>query len=732
MDSLIGRKLGPYEIRARLGSGGMGAVYEGVHEVLQQVRAIKVMSAHLANHASFVSLFRREAMLAARLRHPNIVQIHDVGDHDGLHYIVMEHLTGRSLREVVRSESPLAGDRAIRLLRQLAEALDFAHSQHVSHRDVKPANVFVDDTDRATLVDFGIARAADGTHLTITSGIGTPEYMAPEAFDDEILGPDADPFLLGVGTDRYALGVVAYELLSGQVPFSGRTPQSIAFAQVNRPPPPIRARRPDLPPAVEPVLSRQLAKDPTERYPTAVAFVEALAAALRNRVSPLASPDEAPTRRPDETANGVGGSSAPLGRTPALPDRTPVPPVQVSVPPARIPAPGGSPPVVQGHRAVPAIPAPVLPEAPVPHRPGQSGRMVLVGGVLLVVALLAGGYALLPAVFSPAEPTHAPATASNVPVVDKWVTPPKPGGPTPTVLGTTQPAAGAQQAQPTPALATGVPTLPPATLAVTATLVPATPAPSPVQQLAAAEELAARGETGRAIEVLLALKASDPTVPGVDDALYRAYLLHGNTLLDAGDFDGSWAAFGKAGELRANAVEPRERQSRVILAKQYRAMEDAWDRDEDAAVAAAEDAFKIDPAYREIRSKLYALLIRKADRLTGRGDRDGAFPLLLRAQEIVPDAPEARERLRPYTPTPVPPTAVPVVQPASAPAQSKPVQPAAAPAQSAPVQSQPAAAPAQAAPAQPAPAPVQPAPAPAQPAPAPAQPAPSGGAPVRR
>src|SRR5262249_44623460 len=158
------------------------------------------------------------------------------GEQDGLHYLVMELLAGRSLRTVIQEDGPLPLDRVARLVAQLAGALDHAHRQGIAHRDVKAADAFVGPSDQVTLVDFGIARAADATHLTVTHGIGTPEYMAPEMFDEELAPPDADNHALGVGTDLYGLGVVAYELVTGKLPFVGRTPQAIAFAQVNRSP----------------------------------------------------------------------------------------------------------------------------------------------------------------------------------------------------------------------------------------------------------------------------------------------------------------------------------------------------------------------------------------------------------------------------------------------------------------------------------------------------------------
>jgi tetratricopeptide (TPR) repeat protein len=231
-----------------------------------------------------------------------------------------------------------------------------------------------------------------------------------------------------------------------------------------------------------------------------------------------------------------------------------------------------------------------------------------------------------------------------------------------------------------------------------------TPTLTAAARMAAAEDLLKRGDSAGAVELLLAIKASDPAAPGLDDALYRAYLARGQALLDGGDIDGSWAAYARAGELRPAEAAPRDGQTEVILAKNWRAMEAAWGKDDDAAIAAAEDVYRIRPDYRDVRDKLYALLIGRADRQLKDGNRDGAYQTLMHALEVKPDGPEARERLKPYTPTPTPPpTAAPVRPVQSAPAQSAPAQ--SAPAQSAPAQAAPAqAAPAQAAPAQAAPA----------------------------
>ena len=262
----------------------MGTVYGAVHRRLRQQRAVKVLPGTLAADPTFIQRFEREARLAAELRHPNIVVVHDVDDDQGTYYIAMELLEGRSLRDLIRDEAPIPVERALHLLDQLASALDFAHGRGVVHRDVKPANIFVSSThsgngppgaertDHLTLVDFGIARAADGTVLTGTGVIGTPEYMAPEMLRGEGAGGAAD---------LYALGIVAYELLAGRAPFSGTNTPAVMYAHVHTPPPPLRSIRPELPPSIEAVISRQLAKRPEARYRSAREFVGALREAAR-------------------------------------------------------------------------------------------------------------------------------------------------------------------------------------------------------------------------------------------------------------------------------------------------------------------------------------------------------------------------------------------------------------------------------------------------------------------
>jgi serine/threonine-protein kinase len=251
----------------------MGVVYHGYDPTLGRSVAVKVLAPHLVWEQQFVQRFMREARAAAQLDHPNIVTVYDVGEEGGWYYFVMQHLEGRSLSEVMLERERLPPDEALSTLRQLAAALDDAHERDVVHRDVKPANVMVDARGRVTLTDFGLVKAAQESGLTATGTVmGTPHYMSPE--QASVRGK------VGPASDRYSLAVMAYEMLCGQVPFDADSTPAILHAQVYEPPPPICPKCPNLPPAVDGVLGRALAKDPGERYSSGAAFVAALAGAL--------------------------------------------------------------------------------------------------------------------------------------------------------------------------------------------------------------------------------------------------------------------------------------------------------------------------------------------------------------------------------------------------------------------------------------------------------------------
>jgi serine/threonine protein kinase len=280
VDGLVNHKLGGYTLVERLGGGGMGTVYRARHRSLPIARAIKVLKPPLnpAWTDDAIQLFQREARLAAKLEHAHIVRVFDIDEQAGLHYIVMELLQGQSLAQLVKSTAPLPLDRALRILDQIAQALDFAHRRRIVHRDLKPANVFIGRDDHVTLLDFGLGRAIDDTSLTITSEpIGTPHYMAPETIDGRVKTAE-HAHLAGVGVDLYALGVTTYELLAGVPPFFGLSRQQVMDAHRWHEPPPLRSRRPDLSDTVAEQVTSQLAKEPSERYLLASDFVQALRA----------------------------------------------------------------------------------------------------------------------------------------------------------------------------------------------------------------------------------------------------------------------------------------------------------------------------------------------------------------------------------------------------------------------------------------------------------------------
>ena len=261
-----------YRVSSLIARGGMAAVWAAEDQVLGRMVAVKVLASHLAEDPAVAERFQREARAAASLSgHPNVVTIYDVGEHGERIFMTMERLTGGSLADVLR-RGRVDPAQAIAWLRQAARGLDAAHERGIVHRDVKPGNLLLDSRLRLVIADFGIARLEHERSVTKTGQVfGTAAYIAPE----QAAGHPATP-----ASDRYALGVVAYELLTGTVPFQADEAIAQARQHVEQPPPAPRGRAPDLPPAVDGVLLRALAKDPHERWPTASAFVDALERAL--------------------------------------------------------------------------------------------------------------------------------------------------------------------------------------------------------------------------------------------------------------------------------------------------------------------------------------------------------------------------------------------------------------------------------------------------------------------
>lgn len=273
MLDLIGQTLGQYKIVSEIGRGGMAVVYRAYQASLDRYVAIKVLLPQLGSDKILLGRFQQEALAVARLHHPNIVTVFDVGTSEGISYIVMEELVGQPLSALLERDHKLSLPRAVAIAIQIAAALDYAHAKGIVHRDIKPSNIIVGPGDHATLTDFGIAKAVEGVRLT-QSGmvVGTPEYMAPE----QSLGEPA-----AAASDIYALGIVIYEMLAGRVPFQGSNAPSILFKQVHEAPAPIRTFAPELSQSVDAVLGPALAKHPAARYRTAGELAHALAAVAR-------------------------------------------------------------------------------------------------------------------------------------------------------------------------------------------------------------------------------------------------------------------------------------------------------------------------------------------------------------------------------------------------------------------------------------------------------------------
>jgi beta-lactam-binding protein with PASTA domain/predicted Ser/Thr protein kinase len=251
---------GRYRILRKLGAGGMANVYLAEDQELGRRVAIKILNDRHANDEQFVERFRREAKNAAALSHPNIVSIYDRGEAEGTYYIAMEYLDGRSLKELIVSRGPAPVKVALEYARQILSALRFAHRHGIVHRDIKPHNVLVDGEGRVKVTDFGIARAGASQMTEAGSIVGTAQYLSPE----QARGGAVDQ-----RSDLYSLGIVLYELLTGEPPFQGETPVEIAMKHLSHAPEPPSALRPDLPRELDWIVMRALAKDPEDRYQSA-------------------------------------------------------------------------------------------------------------------------------------------------------------------------------------------------------------------------------------------------------------------------------------------------------------------------------------------------------------------------------------------------------------------------------------------------------------------------------
>ena len=368
-----GTKLGQYEVQEFIGQGAMGLVYRAYHVQLERAGAVKVLQA-LSPDPETTARFRHEAQAIAQMRHSNIVNVYDFGEFEGTPYMIVEYVPGGSLANRLNNGA-VSQATALKYLRGIAAGLDYAHGLGIVHRDVKPANVLLEKDDTPVLADFGLAKLMQGTSLKSMTGVttGTPAYMAPEQVMGHQVGPAAD---------RYSLATIAYEMLTGAIPFDGEGLMELLYAQVHREPPPPSTHDTSLGPEVDAVLIRGLAKDPAARWESCTAFVEALATAL-------ASPETAkiPKIAP---ATAVADKSVVLPPTVPLPTGETVVPAgaaAVAPPPARDRAPAT---MVMAMPAAPALTKRSSASGQ-PTKPRRRSLMIAGAAILVLVVLLVTG-----------------------------------------------------------------------------------------------------------------------------------------------------------------------------------------------------------------------------------------------------------------------------------------------------------------------------------------------------
>ena len=280
-----GQTLGGYTIESVIAAGGMGTVYRARKAMLDKTVALKVLHAAIAPEQDNLARFFREAKVAANLDHPAVIKVSDVGQDQGRHYMAMEYVDGRDLKSLVTEHGPFSPRKALRIIRQIAEVLAYAHDKGLIHRDVKPANILITEKNEAKLGDFGLARLSREDHEVTMAGtiLGTPAFMSPEQCRGDALDGR---------TDLYSLGATLYFLLSGKVPFAGDNPTALIHRVINEPPPPLKQLAPDVPESVVVLVQRLMAKLPDMRFADGHEVVAAIDDALIGRSAAHARPAE--------------------------------------------------------------------------------------------------------------------------------------------------------------------------------------------------------------------------------------------------------------------------------------------------------------------------------------------------------------------------------------------------------------------------------------------------------
>jgi serine/threonine-protein kinase len=498
----IPKKIARYEIIDELGRGAMGSVFRARDPAMDRIVAIKtILTAALASEQAneFRQRFYREARAAGALAHPGIVPVFDVGEDEGMPFLVMEFVDGQTLADAMKKGERSSLDRVCEIGQKVAEALGYAHSHGVVHRDIKPANILLTSRqvygeERPKITDFGVAKLTAGEATTSGQLLGTPAFMPPEQFT----GAPIDG-----RTDLFSLGVILYWMSTGEQPFPGETMTAVSYKIVHTEPVPPGKLNPAIPGPLQAVILKCLAKSPYDRYQTGEELAQALA-----ELRAYARGGAMQTATPQATAAGGGSEDTMLPvslrpkaiATPVVaPTVQPPPVVPPAVPP---PTPPPAPPAIPAEPAKPAKPA-KLPKPPKPVRPGKKGGGLIFALIALVVVAAAaagGGYWFLhrsqPAAQQPQPGPVAVAPAAPTPAV---AAPPQPVTPAPEEAAPAVPAPASQakttatsktppsktQKKPAAGQQSAQPTAPPAPAPVAAPVAPAVPAPAPHPQTTA-------------------------------------------------------------------------------------------------------------------------------------------------------------------------------------------------------------------------------------------------------